>query len=93
MARIKGLIPPQSSRFVDTYDIYVDYGKGQPIKMNDNESILYDVEKFLLGQNDHTKLTITKKSNGITRRNSINSNKSIIRNNYRDDLSVKSEHP
>ena len=84
MARIKGLIPPQSSRFADTYDIYVDYGKGQPIKMNDNESILYRCRKIsYLDKMITSKLTITKKSNGITRRNSINSNKPIIRNNYR----------
>jgi hypothetical protein len=32
MARIKGLIPLQSLRFADDYDVYVDYEKGRSVK-------------------------------------------------------------
>jgi hypothetical protein len=86
MARMKGLIPPQSSRFADIYDIYVDYGKGQPIQMNNNESIFIDVEKFLFEQNNQTK------SNAVNRTNLTNKNKSILKNRHTDDSTISSKH-
>ena len=58
MDRTKGLAPCQTSRFADAYDVYVDYGKGQPIKMNDNEATFIDVEKFLIGQNSQLKIKV-----------------------------------
>lgn len=62
MSRIEDLIPRQSLRFADDYDVYVDYGKGKPVKMNNNETIFRDVEKFLLGRNDQSKHANNKKS-------------------------------
>jgi hypothetical protein len=44
MTRTKGLIPLRSSRFADDYDVYVDYGKGRPVKMNNNEVTFINVE-------------------------------------------------
>jgi hypothetical protein len=56
MARRKGSISPESSRFCDVYDVYVDYGKGEPVKMNNNETAFIDVEKFLIGKNKQSKM-------------------------------------
>jgi hypothetical protein len=60
MDRTKSFIPLQSSLFADDYDVYVDYGKGQPVKMNNNESTFIDVEKFLIGQNDQSNMIMNK---------------------------------
>ena len=55
MAQIKDLLSQQSSRFSDDYDVYVDYGKGRPVKMNNNEATFIDIEKFLAGLNEPSK--------------------------------------
>jgi hypothetical protein len=77
MDRTKSFIPLQSSPFADDYDVYVDYGKGQPVKMNNNESTFIDVEKFLIGQNDQSNIIMNKKS--------------INKNTYKHDRSINSE--
>jgi len=91
MARIKGLISLQSLRFADDYDVYVDYGKGRPVKMNDNEATFIDVENFLIGQSDQSKMINNKKSNGIMGTNLANRNQSSIKNNYTHDSITHSE--
>lgn len=82
MARTQGLIPRRSSPFADSYDVYVDYGKGQPVKMNTNEPTFIDVEKFLIGQSDQSKIVINNK---------FNENKSIIKNSCTHNSTVRSE--
>jgi len=82
MARIKDLIPPQSLRFADNYDVYVDYGKGRPVKMNDNEATFIDVERFLIGQSNQSKTISNRKSN---------ENQSSIKNIYTHDSTAYSE--
>ncbi len=65
MARIRDLISPESLRFADDYEVYVDYGKGRPIKMNENETNFIDVEKFLTGRSDSSKKITNEKYNRI----------------------------
>ena len=39
-----------SSRFDDAYEVYVDYGKGRPVRMNNTEATFLDVKTFLTGK-------------------------------------------
>ncbi|CAF1251591.1 unnamed protein product [Rotaria sordida] len=80
MARIKSLISPKFSQFANDYDVYVDYGKGRPIKMNNNEATFIDVEQFLIDQNRLSKLINNKKPNEVLATNVTNRNKTSIRN-------------
>lgn len=63
MPRIQDLISHQSLRFADDYDIYVDYGKGKPVKMSNDEETFLDVEKFLLEHADQSKKIQIRKHN------------------------------
>lgn len=47
MSQVEDFLRLHSYRFADNYDVYVDYGKGEPIKMSTNEETFLDVEKFL----------------------------------------------
>jgi hypothetical protein len=87
MTRTKGLIPLRSSRFADDYDVYVDYGKGRPVKMNNNEATFIDVEQFLVGHRDQSKMISTKISNGIMEINRANGNQSSHKINHTHELS------
>ncbi|CAF3216019.1 unnamed protein product, partial [Rotaria sp. Silwood2] len=80
MARTKSLISSEFSQFADDYDVYVDYGKGRPIKMNNNEAAFIDVEKFLMEQNHLPKSTHNKKSNEVLETNVTNRSKISIKN-------------
>lgn len=60
--RTQALIPQPNCCFADDYDVYVDYGKGQPIKMKNNEATFLDVERFLSGRNDKSKAAVQNKS-------------------------------
>ncbi|UJR26772.1 hypothetical protein I4U23_008086 [Adineta vaga] len=62
MARMKGLTSLPNSCFDDSYEVYVDYGKGQPIKMKNNEETFIDIEKFLNGHSDQLRMLNNKKS-------------------------------
>lgn len=62
MARMQELVSLKNSQFADSYEVYVDYGKGQPVKMKNNEATFIDVEKFLIGHGDQWKMTNNKKS-------------------------------
>ena len=54
MNRLENPIPFQSARFADDYEVYVDYGKGRPVKIHENETVFIDVQKFLTGRNDRS---------------------------------------
>ncbi|CAF0732894.1 unnamed protein product [Adineta ricciae] len=62
MARMQELVSLQNSHFADSYEVYVDYGQGQPVKMKNNEATFIDVEKFLIGHGEQWKMTANKKS-------------------------------
>ncbi|CAF0926070.1 unnamed protein product [Didymodactylos carnosus] len=66
-------------KFSDSYDLYVDYGKGKPIKMTDNdvktEKTVKDVEQFLVkhanlkfGVENGLKTTKKKDQNGFDKK-------------------------
>ncbi|CAF1190055.1 unnamed protein product [Adineta steineri] len=75
-------MPLQSSRFSDAYEVYVDYGKGKPIKMNKNEATFIDVEKFLIEQIDQKTMMTNKK---------FYENKLSNKNVYKHDLIINNE--
>jgi hypothetical protein len=91
MARIKNLIPNRSLRFADDYEVYVDYGKGQPVKMKDNEATFIDVEKFLMGQYNQSNMVNSKKSDEIMEKNIVNGNKSSIKNSSVNESTTYNE--
>ena len=91
MARTLGLHFPPTLRFSDTYDVYVDYGHGQPIKMNGNEAAVTDIEEFLIGKLKSSKLVNHKKLTRISATNLINDNKFTIWNSYKYDLTTNKE--
>jgi len=82
MARIRDLIFPRSLRFADDYEVYVDYGKGRPIKMNEHDATFIDVEKFLTGCVDSSKTMTNKKSNGITRTHTMNGRRNTTKHEW-----------
>lgn len=86
MAQTKGIVLFQSTTFADDYDVYVDYGKGRPIKMNYNEDVYRDVEYFLTGKNCILKSMNNNKINGYLAANMINMNNFINMNHGRYDL-------
>lgn len=60
MNRSENPIPFQSAHFADDYEVYVDYGKGRPVKIHENETTFIDVQKFLTGRNDRSEKKIKK---------------------------------
>jgi hypothetical protein len=52
MARSQSLASVHiSSNFIDTFDVYVDYGQGQPIAIVDDLTTRNDIERFLVDHN------------------------------------------
>ncbi len=87
MARIRGLISSDFLRFADDYEVYVDYGKGRPVKMKENDATFIDIENFLTGRIDSSKAMTNKKSNGIPRTHTTNDRK----NSNKREFSTRSE--
>jgi hypothetical protein len=87
MARIRDLISRQSLRFADDYEVYVDYGKGRPVKMKENDATFMDVEKFLTGCIDSSKIMTNKNSNVISRTHTTN----YHRNSNKHEWTTRSE--
>ena len=67
MPRIEDVIAPHPSAFADDYDVYVDYGQGRPVKMNNDEATFTDVERFLLKQFDSLKFFPDRRSRWETK--------------------------
>ncbi|CAF4147567.1 unnamed protein product, partial [Rotaria magnacalcarata] len=86
MAQAKGLNALQYAKFADDYDVYVDYGRGEPIKMRNNEQVFIDVEKFLTEQTRLPKSINNIKSNGYLSTNVFNKHSTMIKNNDPYDL-------
>ena len=68
MARIEDLISSQAARFADDYEVYVDYDKGRPIKINENETTFIDIEKFLMRDTELPRM-LTKRNSSHERKN------------------------
>ncbi|CAF3399144.1 unnamed protein product [Rotaria sp. Silwood1] len=82
MAQTKSLISSIFSQFADDYEVYVDYGKGRPIKMKNNEATFIDVEKFLIEQNRLPKSINNKKPNKIFKLIFSSSTREIVPYSY-----------
>lgn len=63
------------ARFADDYDVFVDYGKGRPIKINENETTFIDVEKFLMGHKELSSMLTKKNFNRTIGKNSFKERK------------------
>ncbi|CAF3211707.1 unnamed protein product [Rotaria socialis] len=81
MAQEKGLNALQYATFADDYDVYVDYGRGGPIRMRNNEQVFIDVEKFLTEQTRLPKSINNIKSYGYLSTNVFNKHGTMIKNN------------
>ena len=75
IARIRGLFSSDFVRFADDYEVYVDDGKGRPVKVKENDATFADIENFLTHCIDSPKLITNKKSNSMTRTDRRNSTK------------------